>query len=130
MKIPRRRFLGLAAGVAVLAPAVSYIARAQTYPTRPVRWVVPFPPGGSTDLVARLLGQWLSDRLGQPVVIENRAVRAETSEFRRSLIRLPMVTPCYLSRPVQLSTQHSTMHCLTIFFEASHRFPDSFIRQM
>ena len=71
MKVPRRTFLHLAAGAAAL-PAVSLIARAQAYPARPVRWVVPFPPGGVADIVARLMGQWLSERLGQPFVIENR----------------------------------------------------------
>jgi tripartite-type tricarboxylate transporter receptor subunit TctC len=63
--------LSLAAGAAAL-PAVSRIARAQAYPSRPVRIVVGYPPGGATDLYARLIGQWLSDRLGQPFVIENR----------------------------------------------------------
>jgi tripartite-type tricarboxylate transporter receptor subunit TctC len=71
MKLPRRKFLHLAAGAAAL-PAVSHIARAQTYPTRPVRVVVGAPPGGGHDIVARLIGQWLSERLGQPFVIENR----------------------------------------------------------
>jgi tripartite-type tricarboxylate transporter receptor subunit TctC len=71
MKLPRRNFLYLAAGAAAL-PAVSRIARAQAYPTRPVRWIVPAPPGGSLDIVARLLGQRLSEHLGQPFVIENR----------------------------------------------------------
>ena len=71
MKLPRRQFLHLAAGAAAL-PAVSRIARAQTYPTRPVRIIVGFSPGGATDIVARLIGQWLSERLGQPFVIENR----------------------------------------------------------
>jgi tripartite-type tricarboxylate transporter receptor subunit TctC len=71
MEIPRRQFLHLAAGAAAI-PAVSRIARAETYPSRPVRWIVPYPPGGATDIQARLLGQWLSDRLGQPFIIENR----------------------------------------------------------
>src|SRR5215470_17979280 len=72
MKLPRRReFLHLAAGAAAL-PAFSRIARAQAYPTRPVRWIVGFPPGGSPDLYARLMAQWLSERLGQPFVVENR----------------------------------------------------------
>jgi len=71
MKLQRRRFLQLAAAAAVL-PIASHIAGAQTYPTRPVRWVVGFPPGGLGDLVARPIGQWLSERLGQPFIIENR----------------------------------------------------------
>src|SRR5262249_28053955 len=71
MKLPRRKFLHLAAGAAVL-PAVSRLARAQAYPTRPVRIIVPFGTAGVTDLVARLIGQWLSERLGQQFVIENR----------------------------------------------------------
>ena len=71
MKLARRRFLYLAAGAAAL-PAVSPIATAQTYPTRPVRFIIGYPAGGSADLTARLLGQWLSERLGQPFVIESR----------------------------------------------------------
>jgi tripartite-type tricarboxylate transporter receptor subunit TctC len=71
MKLPRRQFLCLAVGAAVL-PNVSRFAWAQTYPTRPVRWIVGYPPAGASDIAARLIGQWLSDRLGQPFVIENR----------------------------------------------------------
>jgi tripartite-type tricarboxylate transporter receptor subunit TctC len=71
MKLPRRSFLHLAAGAAAL-PAVSRIAGAQTYPTRPLRLIIGYPPGGSADITARLTGQWLSERLGQPVVIESR----------------------------------------------------------
>jgi tripartite-type tricarboxylate transporter receptor subunit TctC len=71
MKIPRRRFLQLAAGVATLA-AVPRIASAQAYPLRPVRLIVPFASGGASDILARLIGQWLSERLGQAFVIELR----------------------------------------------------------
>src|SRR5580693_7461364 len=71
MKLFRRTFLRLAAGAAVL-PTVSHIAHAQSYPNRPVRLVVGFAPGGGNDITARLMGQWLSERLGQPFVVENR----------------------------------------------------------
>jgi tripartite-type tricarboxylate transporter receptor subunit TctC len=71
MKLPRRTFLRLAAGAAAL-PAIPRIARAQAYPTRPVRLLVGYAPGGATDIVARLMGQWLSERLGQPIIVENR----------------------------------------------------------
>src|SRR5262250_534574 len=71
MKLPRRNFLHLAAGAAALS-AVSRIAQAQTYPSRPVHLIVGFAAGGGYDIVAHLIGQWLSERLGQPFVIENR----------------------------------------------------------
>jgi tripartite-type tricarboxylate transporter receptor subunit TctC len=71
MKLPRRNFLRLAAGAVALSPG-SRIARAQGYPSRPVRIIVPFAPGGSTDITARLIGQWLSERLGQQFLTENR----------------------------------------------------------
>src|SRR5215468_10523532 len=71
MKLPRRKFLHLAAGAAAL-PVVSRFAWAQAWPTKPVRIVVGSAPGGTVDIVARLMGQWLSERLGQPFVIENR----------------------------------------------------------
>jgi tripartite-type tricarboxylate transporter receptor subunit TctC len=71
MKLPRRTFLHLAAGAAVL-PAFSRSAGAQSYPARPVRVIVGFPPGGAYDTIARPMGQWLSERLGQPFIIENR----------------------------------------------------------
>jgi tripartite-type tricarboxylate transporter receptor subunit TctC len=72
MKLPRRTFLHLAVGAAGL-PVVSRIAQAQAYPSRPVRIIVGFPAGGATDIQARLMGQWLSERLGQQFIIENRA---------------------------------------------------------
>jgi tripartite-type tricarboxylate transporter receptor subunit TctC len=71
MKLIRRQFLQLAAGAAALT-ASSRIALAQTYPARPVRLVAPFAAGGGSDITARLIGQWLSERLGQPFIIENR----------------------------------------------------------
>src|SRR5580698_9573759 len=71
MKLARRKFLHLTAG-AVALPAVSRVATAQTYPTRPVRIVVAVAAAGATDITARLIGQWLSKRLGQPVIVENR----------------------------------------------------------
>ncbi len=71
MKVPRRQFLHLAAG-AVALPAVSRTAWAQTYPARPVRWIVPMAAGDMPDILARLMGQWLSERLGQPFIIDNR----------------------------------------------------------
>ena len=71
MKLFRRQFLHLAAGATTLA-AISRMAPAQTYPMRPVRFVVGYAPGGGNDIVARLIGQWLSERLGQTFVIENR----------------------------------------------------------
>jgi tripartite-type tricarboxylate transporter receptor subunit TctC len=87
LKLARRRFLYLAAGAAVV-PAVSRIATAQTYPTRPVRFIIGYPPGGSADITARLLGQWLSERLGQPFVIESRP-GASTNIATEAVVRAP-----------------------------------------
>jgi tripartite-type tricarboxylate transporter receptor subunit TctC len=87
MKLPRRKVLQLAAGAAVL-PAVARVARAQAYPTRPVRIVVGFAAGGSTDIGARLIGQWLQERLGQPFVIENRP-GAGTNIATETVVRAP-----------------------------------------
>ena len=71
MKLSRRRVLRLA-GAAVALPAVSRIASAQAYPSRPIRVVIGYTPAGSADITARLMGQWMSERLGQTVVVENR----------------------------------------------------------
>jgi tripartite-type tricarboxylate transporter receptor subunit TctC len=87
MKLPRRNFLHLAAGAAAL-PAVSRFAWAQTYPTRPVRIIVGFPAGGNLDMIARLMGQWLSERLGLPFVIENRS-GAGTNIAAETAVRAP-----------------------------------------
>jgi len=83
----RRKFLHLAAGAAAL-PAVSRVARAQAYPTRPVRIVVGFAAGGSTDIGARVIGQWLQERFGQPFVIENRP-GAGTNIATETVVRAP-----------------------------------------
>jgi len=101
VKLLRRKFLHLAAGAAAL-PAMSRIARAQAYPSRPIRWIVAGAAGNTTDIIARLMGQWLSERLGQPVVIENRpgagsnigteaAVRAPADGYTLLLIGAPQV---------------------------------------
>jgi tripartite-type tricarboxylate transporter receptor subunit TctC len=87
MKLPRRRFLHLAAGAAVL-PAMSRIATAQAYPSRPIHLIVPYPPGGGTDITARLMGQWLSERLGQPFLIENRP-GGNTNIATEAVVRAP-----------------------------------------
>jgi tripartite-type tricarboxylate transporter receptor subunit TctC len=87
MKLPRRTFLHLAAGAAAL-PSVSRVAWAETYPTRPVRIIVGFPPGGGADIVARLIGQWLSERLGQPFIIENRP-GASSNLAAETVVRAP-----------------------------------------
>jgi len=82
-ELARRQILRLTAGATAL-PAVSRIARAQAYPTRPVRIIVGFPPGGDTEIIARLIGQWLNERLGRPFIIENRRAREAISVPRRS----------------------------------------------
>src|SRR5437016_12830555 len=87
MKLSRRTFLHLAAGAAAL-PAVSRIAGAQTYPTRPLRLIIGYPPGGSADITARLTGQWLSERVGQPVVVESRP-GAATNLATEAVVRAP-----------------------------------------
>jgi tripartite-type tricarboxylate transporter receptor subunit TctC len=87
MKLARRRFLHLAAGAAAL-PGLSRIAEAQAYPVRPVRIVVGFAAGGGSDLIARVMGQWLSERLGQQFVIENRT-GAGTTIATETVVRAP-----------------------------------------
>jgi len=87
MKLPRRNFLHLAAGAAAL-PILSCIARAQTYPKRPVRLIVGFPAGGTADIVARLIAQWLSERLGQQFIVENRS-GANSNIAVEAVVRAP-----------------------------------------
>src|SRR5262252_9234680 len=87
MKLPRRNFLHLAVGAAAL-PAVSLFAFAQAYPSRPVRILVGFAAGGAFDITARLIGQWLSERLGQPFIVENRP-GAGTNLATEAVVRAP-----------------------------------------
>src|SRR2546430_957382 len=108
MKLPRRKFLHLAAGAGAL-PAVSRIARAQAYPSRPVRIIHGFAPGGGADIIARLIGQWLSERLGQPFAAESRpgnvtnlatevVVRAPADGYTLLLATSPNATNAPLSQ--------------------------------
>jgi tripartite-type tricarboxylate transporter receptor subunit TctC len=113
MKFPRRKVLHLAAGAAAL-PAVSRIARAQVYPSRPVRIIVGFVPGGGTDILARLMGQWLSERLGQPFVIENRPGAASNIGTEAVVKAIPDGYQSCLSRRVPRSTRRFTKSSTTI----------------
>src|SRR3984893_11357227 len=87
MNFPRRKFLQLTAGAAAL-PALPPIARAQAYPAKPARFIIDYPSGGSTDIAARLMGQWLSDRLGQPFIVESRP-GAGTNIATEAVVRSP-----------------------------------------
>src|ERR1700676_2167786 len=87
MKLPRRRFLHLAAGAAAF-PVVSRVARADTYPARPVRWIVGYPAGGGTDIFIRPVAQSLSERLGQSFIIENRG-GAASNIATEAVVRAP-----------------------------------------
>src|SRR6202795_3358818 len=107
MKFPRRRFLHLAVG-AVALPTVSRIARAQTYPARPVRLVVGYAAGGGTDITARLIAQWLSERLGQQFVVENRAGAATNIGTEAACMRPQTATRSFWPTRQTLSTRRST----------------------
>jgi tripartite-type tricarboxylate transporter receptor subunit TctC len=87
MKFRRRQFLHLAAAAALL-PAISRVAMAQAYPARPVRWIVPMAPGDTPDILARLIGQWLSERLAQPFIMDNRP-GAATNIGTEAAVRAP-----------------------------------------
>jgi tripartite-type tricarboxylate transporter receptor subunit TctC len=114
MKLPRRNFLQLAAGAAAL-PAMPRFARAQAYPSRPVRIIVPFAPAGTTDILARLIGQWLSERLGQQFVIENRP-GASTIIGTEAVVRAPADGYTLL-----LATPSSAINA-TLFEKLSYNF--------
>ena len=119
MKLPRRTFLRLAAGAAAL-PAVSRIARAQAYPTRPVRLVVGFAAGGTQDVIARLIGPWLSERLGQQIVIENRA-GASSNIAAEAVIRLAARRLHAVHGRSQQRDQRLALRQAQLRFRARHR---------
>jgi tripartite-type tricarboxylate transporter receptor subunit TctC len=98
MKLPRRHFVHLAAG-AVALPALPRIASALDYPMRPVRIIVGFVAGQNLDITARLIGQWLLERLGQQFVIENRPGAGGTLVPRSSCVQHLMAIPCSRSAP-------------------------------
>jgi tripartite-type tricarboxylate transporter receptor subunit TctC len=114
MKLPRRRFLHLAAGAAAL-PTLSRIAWTESYPSRPVRVIVPFAPAGTTDILARLMGQWLSEHLGQQFVIENRP-GASTTIGTEVVVRAPADGYTLL-----LATPSSAINA-TLFEKLSYNF--------
>ena len=124
MKLPRRKFLHLAAG-AVALPAVSRIAWAQAYPTRPVRIIIGGIAGGQPDTIARLMGQWLTERLGQPFIIENRP-GAGSNIATEAVIRAPADGH---TLGIGSATSAINEHCTTISNSTSsvtpHRSPSS-----
>jgi tripartite-type tricarboxylate transporter receptor subunit TctC len=107
MKLPRRTFLQLAAGAAAF-PALPRIARAQAYPSRPVHLILGYGPGNAPDIVARLMGQWLSERLRQPVVIDNRP-GAGSNIGTEAVVRAPAdgYTLLYVTTA---NTSNATLH--------------------
>jgi Tripartite tricarboxylate transporter family receptor len=119
MKLPRRQFLHLAAGAAAL-PAVSRFAWAQAYPTRPVRIIVGYPSGGNADVVARLIGQQLSERLGQPFVVENRP-GAGTNIATESVVKSAPDGYTLLVVDASPAINTTLYHNLNFFFFATSR---------
>src|SRR5262245_27824144 len=116
MKLPRRNFLHLAAGAAAL-PAVSRIAWAQPYPTRPVRLIAPVAPAGASDITARLMGQWLSERLGQSFIIENRPGGGNNIDTE-AVVRAP--ADGNMSRPAE-RVADNRVHLIAPLHFAAHR---------
>jgi len=107
MKLRRRRFLQLAAGAAVLF-AAPHVATAQSYPTKPVHLIVGFPAGGPADIGARLTAQWLSERLGQQVIVENRPGAATNIATEAASARRPTAIRCFFRWSPTPSTRRFT----------------------
>jgi tripartite-type tricarboxylate transporter receptor subunit TctC len=119
MNIPRRRFLSLA-GAGVIFPSIAKFARAESYPTRPIHFVVGFPAGGPNDILARLIGQWLSDRLGQPVIVENKP-GASGNVATEAVVRAPADGYTLLMIGPANAINASTMSSNSIFCVTSRR---------
>ena len=117
--LARRRFLHLA-GLAAASSAISRRASADTYPSRPLRWIVPFPAGGSTDLIARLLGEWLAARLGQPVIIENKP-GGGTNIAVQAVVNAPADGYTLLFAVATNVDQSVALQILAVRFSARHR---------
>src|SRR5215468_5128352 len=122
LKLPRRQFLHLAAGAAAL-PAVSRFAWAQAYPSRPVHLIAPFAAGGTSDTVARLMGQWLSERLGQPFVIEDRPGAGSNIGTEAVVRASPDGYSCSWPAATTRSTRRCTISSISILFAILLRSP-------
>jgi tripartite-type tricarboxylate transporter receptor subunit TctC len=120
VELPRRRFLHLAAGAAVF-PIVSHTARAQNYPTKPVRSIVGFAAGGSADIIARLIGQSLSERLAQQFVIENRPGAGTNIATEAVVHAAPDGYTLLLVNARMQSTRRYTTSSISISSATSHR---------
>ena len=116
----RAAWFGLICSLSLLAPA-----SAADYPNRPVRWLIGFTAGGPVDTVARIMSQWLSDRLGQQFVVENRAAPAAIWRRPRRSIRRPTATRCCSSRLTTRSAPRSTRNCHSISSATPRRSPAS-----
>jgi len=128
MKLPRRRFLHLAAGVAAL-PALSRVASAENYPTRPIHMIVPVPAGGTFDIVARLVAQSLSERIGQQIVIENRGGAGTNIGTAVVAHATPTATHCCSQAPRARSTPRSIPISISVSRAILCRSPASSVRR-
>ena len=122
MKLPRRRFLHLLIGAAAL-PAIWRMAWAQAYPSRPARLIVPFAPAGGADTIARLMGQWLSERLGQPFIIENRPGGGANIGTEAVVRASPDGYTLLIAGGYNTTTRRCTTSSISISFAISLRSP-------